>query len=74
MEAEHQEINQKLDTLIERQSHIQNVVEQDHKAIYGNGSPGLKDRILVIETKFWLVAGAVLFIASRVIWTWMRVK
>lgn len=35
---------------------IKAIVEQDHKAIFGNGQPGLLDRVGKLETKVAVIA------------------
>ena len=35
---------------------IKTIVKQDHKAIFGNGQPGLLDRVAKLETKVAVIA------------------
>lgn len=36
---------------------IKQTVEDDHKAIFGNGQPGLLTRVAKLETKVGIIAG-----------------
>ena len=46
---------------------IKKTVEDDHKAVFGNGQPGLVERVTRLETKGGIVAGCAGVIASGII-------